>query len=269
MLHRIADAKLGYDAQPLQGKKALVVGIANKDSIAYGCARAFRAGGAEIAITYLNEKAKRFTDPCATALDVDDVLNMELDVTKAGQLAAVVDNITDRWGRLDILVHAIAFAPLADLHGRVTDCSQLGFQTMMDISVHSLIRMARAVEPIMTEGGTIITLSYLGGQRVVPEYGVMGVAKAALEAAARGLAHDLGPKGIRVNVLSPGPIHTRAASGIAGFDGLADAVCGKSPLGHMPTPDDIGALAAHLAGPFGGAVTGGTIYMDGGAHIMA
>lgn len=269
MLHRIADAQLAFDGLPLQGKKALVVGIANQDSIAYGCARAFRARGAELAITYLNEKAKKFTDPCAAALDVDEALNLELDVTRDGQLPAVIEAIAAGWGRLDILVHAIAFAPLQDLHGRVADCSLPGFQTMMDISVHSLIRMARAVEPLMAEGGTIITLSYLGGQRVVPEYGVMGIAKAALEAAARGLAYDLGRQGIRVNILSPGPIHTRAASGIAGFDVLAEAVRMQAPLQRMPTPDEIGALAAHLAGPFGAAVTGGTIYLDGGAHIMA
>lgn len=269
MLQHICGAQPCANSQTMAGKKALVVGIANKDSIAFGIAKALRAHGAEIAITYLNEKAKKFTDPCAAVLDVDTVLNMELDITKNGQLAAAIDNVTDRWGRLDVLVHAIAFAPLADLHGRVTDCSQQGFQTMMDISVHSLIRMARAVEPLMTEGGTILTLSYLGGQRVVPEYGVMGIAKAALEATARGLAYDLGPKGIRVNILSPGPVHTRAASGIAGFDELATSVAKKAPMRRMPGIDEIGEIAASLCGPAGAAITGGTIYLDGGAHIMA
>ena len=267
MLHNIATTTPEVKNTPLLGKKALVVGIANKDSIAFGIAKALRAHGAEIGMTYLNEKAKRFTDPCADQLDAE--LNLELDVTDSMQLANVFKEVEDRWGRLDVLVHAIAFATKDDLHGRVTDCSLPGFQTMLDISVHSLIRMARFVEPLMTDGGTIITLSYLGGQRVVPEYGVMGVAKAALEAAARGLAYDLGPKGIRVNILSPGPIHTRAASGIGGFDTLEEAVCQKAPMRRMPGINDIGAMAAHLAGPFGKVVTGGTIYMDGGAHIMA
>lgn len=218
-------------------------------------------------MTYLNEKAKKFTDPCADQLDSE--LNMPLDVTSQEQLEDVFKEVGHKWGRVDVLIHAIAFAPMLDLRGRVTDCSLSGFETMMDISVHSLIRMARSVEPLMTEGGTIITLSYLGGQRVVPEYGVMGIAKAALEAAARGLAFDLGPKGIRVSILSPGPIHTRAASGIGGFDTLEEAVCHKAPMRRMPGINDIGAMAAHLAGPFGKVVTGGTIYMDGGAHIMA
>lgn len=218
-------------------------------------------------MTYLNEKAKKFTDPCADQLDSE--LNMPLDVTSQEQLEDVFKEVGHKWGRVDVLIHAIAFAPMLDLRGRVTDCSLSGFETMMDISVHSLIRMARSVEPLMTEGGTIITLSYLGGQRVVPEYGVMGIAKAALEAAARGLAFDLGPKGIRVSILSPGPIHTRAASGIGGFDTLEETVCHKAPMRRMPGINDIGAMAAHLAGPFGKVVTGGTIYMDGGAHIMA
>jgi len=267
MLHNITMTTPEVENTPLLGKKALVVGIANKDSIAFGIAKALRAHGAEIGMTYLNEKAKKFTDPCAELLDSE--LNMPLDVTSQEQLEDVFKEVGHKWGRVDVLIHAIAFAPMRDLHGRVTDCSLLGFETMMDISVHSLIRMAKAAEPLMTDGGTIITLSYLGGQRVVPEYGVMGIAKAALEAAARGLAYDLGPKGIRVNVLSPGPIHTRAASGIGGFDALEEAVCHKAPMRRMPGINDIGAMAAHLAGPFGKVVTGGTIYMDGGAHIMA
>jgi enoyl-[acyl-carrier protein] reductase I len=253
---------------PLQGKKALVVGIANKDSIAYGCARAFRAFGADLAITYLNDKTKQYTAQLAQALDVDEALYLPCDVREAGQLEAVFETIGREWGRLDILLHSIAFAPREDLHGRVTDCSLEGFLSTMDISVHSLIRMTRLAEPLMTNDGAIFTMSYFGGEKVVPHYGIMGPAKAALETAARYMAAELGEKGIRVNVISPGPVLTRAASGIDRFDELLEATKTRAPTGKLVTPDEVGLATAALACDFAKIITGETLYMDGGYNIM-
>jgi enoyl-[acyl-carrier protein] reductase I len=253
---------------PLRGKKALVVGIANKDSIAYGCARAFRAFGADLSITYLNDKTKRYTAQLATALDVGDALYLPCDVREPGQIEAVFTAIEKVWGKLDILLHSIAFAPREDLHGRVTDCSLDGFLQTMDISVHSLIRMAKRAEPLMTDGGTIFTMSYFGGEKVVPHYGIMGPAKAALETAARYMAYELGEKGIRVNIISPGPVLTRAASGIDRFDELLEQTKLRAPTRRLVTPDEVGLATAALACDFAKIVTGETLYMDGGYNIM-
>jgi enoyl-[acyl-carrier protein] reductase I len=240
--------------RPLDGKKALVVGIANKDSIAYGCARAFRAFGADLSITYLNDKTRQYTAQLARALDVEEALYLPCDVRE--------------WGRLDILLHSIAFAPREDLHGRVTDCSLQGFLLTMDISVHSLIRMTRLAEPLMTDGGAIFTMSYFGGEKVVPHYGIMGPAKAALETAARYMAAELGDKGIRVNVISPGPVPTRAASGIDRFDELLEATKKRTPTGKLVTADEVGIATAALACDFAKIITGETLYADGGYNIM-
>jgi enoyl-[acyl-carrier protein] reductase I len=253
---------------PLAGKKALVVGIANKDSIAYGCARAFRAFGADLSITYLNDKTKKYTSPLAAALDVDDALFLPCDVRAPGQLEAVFETIDRNWGRLDVLLHSIAFAPREDLHGRVTDCSLKGFLETMDVSVHSLIRMAKLAEPLMSGGGAIFTMSYFGGEKVVPHYGIMGPAKAALETAARYLAAELGEKGIRVNVISPGPVLTRAASGIDRFDELLEKNKLRAPTRQLVTAEDVGVATAALACDFAKIVTGETLYMDGGYNIM-
>ena len=253
---------------PLAGKKALVVGIANKDSIAYGCARAFRAFGADLSITYLNEKTKQYTAQLARALDVENALYLPCDVREPRQLESVFDTIRREWGRLDILLHSIAYAPRDDLHGRVTDCSLAGFRETMDISVHSLIRMAHLAEPLMTGGGAIFTMSYFGGEKVVPHYGIMGPAKAALETAARYMAAELGEKGIRVNIISPGPVLTRAASGIDRFDELLEATKQRAPTRMLVTPDQVGQATAALACDFAEIVTGETLYMDGGYNIM-
>ena len=255
--------------RPLQGKKALVVGIANKDSIAYGCARAFRSFGADLSITYLNDKTREFTAPLAAALEVEDALYLPCDVRQSGQISEVFAAIEKVWGKLDILLHSIAFAPREDLHGRVTDCSLEGFLQTMDISVHSLIRMARRAEPLMKDGGTILTMSYFGGEKVVPHYGIMGPAKAALEMAARYMAYELGEKGIRVNVISPGPVMTRAASGIDRFDELLAQTKQMSPARRLVTPEEVGMATAALACDFARIVTGETLYMDGGYNIMA
>jgi enoyl-[acyl-carrier protein] reductase I len=250
----------------LEGRKGLVIGIANENSIAYGCARAFRSFGAELAITYLNDKAKPYVEPLAGALEAP--ILMPLDVQIEGQLEAVFEQIGRRWGRLDFALHSIAFAPKADLQGRVVDCSREGFLLAMDVSCHSFIRMARLAEPLMKEGGALFTMSYFGAERVVENYNLMGPVKAALEASARYLAAELGPKGIRVHAISPGPLKTRAASGIAHFDELLDKAAACAPARRLVTIEDVGLATAGLATDAAKLITGDTIYIDGGYHIM-
>jgi enoyl-[acyl-carrier protein] reductase I len=250
----------------LAGRKALVVGVANEHSIAWGCANAFRSLGADLAITYLNEKARPHVEPLAKALDAPIVL--PLDVEQPGQLEAVFKAIEVQWGRLDILVHSIAYAPKADLQGGLLDCSAEGFGRAMDVSCHSFIRMARLAAPLMTEGGTMIAMSYLGAQKVVPNYNVMGPVKAALEAVCRYLAHELGPQGIRVHPVSPGPLKTRAASGLKDFDLLLTESALRAPVGELVDIDDVGFACAYLATPYARRMTGQTLYIDGGVNIM-
>lgn len=250
----------------LQGKKGLVVGIANDKSIAWGCARAFRDAGAELAVTWFNDKARPHVEPLAQQLQAD--IALPLDVEQPGQLEAVFDAIAQRWGRLDFLLHSIAFAPKSDLHGRVADSSREGFARAMDISCHSFARMARLAEPLMSQGGSLMTMSYVGAEEVIPDYGLMGPVKAALEASTRYLAAELGPRGIRVNAVSPGPLATRAASGIPNFDALmADAVR-RAPLRRLVELDEVGALCTFLAGDGARAITGSTLYVDAGYHVL-
>ncbi|WP_186389218.1 MULTISPECIES: enoyl-ACP reductase FabI [unclassified Stappia] len=251
----------------LSGRKALVVGIANDQSIAYGCAQALRAQGADLAVTWLNDKAERFVRPLAEDLGAEIML--PLDVARPGQLEAVFGTIADRWGRLDTLVHSIAFAPKADLHGRVVDCSAEGFAMAMDVSVHSFLRMIRSAEPLMTEGGCCLSVSFFGSSRVVRHYNMMGPVKAALESAVRYAAAELGEKGIRVHALSPGPLKTRAASGIDHFDELLAAASERAPIHHLATIEDVGAVAAFLASPEARNLTGGVHDIDGGFSITA
>ena len=257
-------------AQPhnpvLAGKKALVVGIANEYSIAYGCAKAFHSLGAELAITYLNDKARRHVEPLAKALGAG--IFLPLDVQHPGELEAVFEAVGKQWGRLDILVHSIAFAPKEDLQGGLLDCSAEGFKVAMDVSCHSFIRMAKLAAPLMAEGGTMFAMSYHGAQKVVPNYNVMGPVKAALEAACRYLAHELGPKGIRVHPISPGPLKTRAASGLKDFDLLLNEAASRSPVGELVDIDDVGYACAYLATPYARRMTGQTLYVDGGVNIM-
>ena len=250
----------------LEGKKALVIGIANDQSIAYGCALAFRAFGAELAVTYLNEKTKHFTQPLAERLEAP--LYLPCDVREEGQLESVFEAIDKTWGKLDIALHSIAFAPREDLHGRVADCSRDGFLMAMDISCHSFIRMARLAEPLMKDGGSLITMSYYGAEKVVEHYNVMGPVKAALEAAARYLAVELGPKGIRVHPISPGPILTRAATGIDRFDDLMEKAAQRAPARALVSLEDVGMATAFLATDYARLITGDTMYIDGGYHIM-
>jgi enoyl-[acyl-carrier protein] reductase I len=184
-------------------------------------------------------------------------------------MEAVFDAVRERWGRLDFVLHSIAFAPAADLHGRVADSSREGFVRAMDISCHSFARMAALAEPLMTDGGSLLTMSFHGAAEVVPHYGVMGPVKAALEASVRYLAAELGPRGIRVHAVSPGPIRTRAASGIASFDELIDDARRRAPLAREVEIDDVGALCAFLVSDAARAITGGVHYVDGGFHILA
>jgi enoyl-[acyl-carrier protein] reductase I len=251
----------------LAGRKGLVVGIANSNSIAYGCARMLRACGAELAVTWLNEKARPHVEPLA--LELGATIAMPLDVEQPGAMEAVFETMRARWGRLDFVLHSIAFAPATDLHGRVTDSSPEGFARAMDISCHSFVRMARLAEPLMVDGGTLLTMSYLGAEAVVPHYGVMGPVKAALESTVRYLATELGPAGIRVNAVSPGPIRTRAASGIAGFDDLIDDARRRAPLARQVDTDDVGGFCAFLVSDAARSITGDVHYVDGGFHIMA
>ncbi len=250
----------------LSGKKALVVGIANEESIAYGCAESFREQGAELAVTYLNDRAEPYVRPLAEKLGAKIIL--PLDVREDGQFSQLFDRIRQEWGTLDICLHSIAFCPKEDLHARVVDCSRKGFTTAMDISVNSFIRMVRRAEPMMPDGGTCLTVSFFGAAKVVEHYNIMGPVKAALESVTRYMAAELGPKGISVHALSPGPLKTRAASGIDHFDELINTATERAPMHQLATIADVGAYAAFLASGEASNVTGGVHYIDGGYHIV-
>jgi enoyl-[acyl-carrier protein] reductase I len=250
----------------LTGHKSLIVGVANEDSIAYGCAKAFREAGADLAVTWLSDKARPHVEPLADALGAE--IKGQLNVETPGELEAVFDQIATRWGKLDSLVHSIAFAPKEDLQGGLLDCSAEGFARAMDISCHSFVRMAKLAAPLMTEGGTMFAMSYVGANRVVANYNVMGPVKAALEAACRYLAYELGPQQIRVHAISPGPLKTRASSGIKDFELMLNQAAAESPLGQLVDIDDVGHACAYLATPWAHRITGGTIYIDGGANII-
>lgn len=250
----------------LNGKRALVVGIANEHSIAWGVAKSLHKAGAEVAITYLNKKAEPFVRALAESIDAPII--MPLDVSHDEDEKPLFDAITNVWGGLDILVHSIAFAPLADLHSRVTDTSSLGFSQAMDISAHSFIRLVRRAEPLMNEGGACMTMSYYGAEKVVASYNMMGPVKAALEAVTRELASEMGPKDITVNTLSPGPMATRAAGGIDHFDDLMTQAIQRSPMQRLATIEDVGAVAAFLSSNLARNITGSVIHVDAGYHIM-
>lgn len=250
----------------LNGKLGLVVGIANEHSIAYGCAQKFRQAQAELVVTYLNEKAKPYVEPLAQQLQ--SPLFLPCDVQNKQELAAVFDNIHQKWGRLDFMLHSIAFCPKSDLQDRVVDCTKEGFLEAMDISCHSLIQMAKLAEPLMKQGGSILTMSYYGSQKVVENYNLMGIVKAALEAAVRYLAYELGKDNIRVNAISPGPIKTRAASGIKNFYEYIEKEKEKSPLHRLVDIENVGNLAAFLASDAAKDITGQVHYIDTGYSIM-
>jgi enoyl-[acyl-carrier protein] reductase I len=250
----------------LKGKKALVTGIANDQSIAWGCAKAFHTLGAEVAVTYFNDKSRPYVEPLAKEIGAQ--IFTPLDVQREGQLEAVFEKIEKAWGKLDLCLHSIAFAPKEDLQGRVVDCSKRGFLQAMEISCWSFIRMARLAEPLMAAGGALFTMTYYGSQMVVEHYNMMGPVKAALESATRYLAAELGPKGIRVHAISPGPLKTRAASGITAFEELLQKAQSKAPTRSLVSIDDVGLAVAFLGMDGAKLITGETMYIDGGYHII-
>jgi len=256
----------GPDPFDLAGKRGLIVGIANEQSIAYGCALAMRQAGAEVAVTYLNDKAQPHVRPLAEQLGC--ALVLPCDVREEGQLEDTFAAVAREWGRLDFVLHAIAYAPREDLHGRLTDASAAGFATAMDVSCHSFLRMARLAEPLMTQGGTLLTVTFYGSSRVVEHYNLMGPVKAALESSVRYLAAELGPRDIRVHAISPGPIRTRAASGIDRFDELMAREAAAAPQRHLADIADVGALARFLVSDAARRITGTVIPVDGGRHVV-
>jgi enoyl-[acyl-carrier protein] reductase I len=260
-------ASMNTTAKIIAGKKGLIVGIANDQSIAYGCASVLRSLGADLAITYLNEKAEKYVRPLAEGLESE--LIMPLNVEAPGEMEQVFSTIGSTWGKLDFVVHSIAFCPMQDLHGRVIDCSLNGFQQAMRVSCYSFLELARHAEPLMQSGGTLLTMSYYGADKVVENYNIMGPVKAALESVSRYMAHELGPKGIRVHALSPGPLKTRAASGIAHFDSLINDAIERAPQNRLVEIEDVGRVAGFLISDAARALTGSTMYVDGGFNIMA
>lgn len=250
------------------GKKALIFGVANERSLAWSIAQHLHAGGAELGFTYLGEALERRVRPLAESVGAK--LIESCNVAEDAQIDAVFDKAKEVWGGLDILIHSVAFANREDLEGRFIDTSRAGFHLAVDISAYSLVALAKRAEPLM-EGrhGTILTMSYYGAEKVVPNYNVMGVAKATLEACTRYLAWDMGPKKITVNAISAGPVKTLAAAGIRDFRTMLAKAEEKTPMKENISADDVGALAAFLCGPGGRHMTGTTLYVDSGASIMA
>lgn len=251
----------------LEGKRGLVIGIANEHSIAAGCAEAFAHCGARLAASYLDAKAQQWVQPVCDRIGVE--WTAPCDVRVPGQLEALFAEVARRWGGLDFLLHSIAYAPREDLHGRVMDCSAEGFALAMDVSCHSFLRMAKLAEPLMTSGGCLLCVTFYGSERVVEHYNVMGPVKAALESATRYMAAELGPKGIRAHAISPGPIATRAASGIDRFDELLERTAAQAPQGQLVDVEDVGALAAFLVSDASRRITGTVIPVDSGQHLIA
>ncbi|MEW5678240.1 enoyl-ACP reductase FabI [Comamonas kerstersii] len=249
----------------LAGKKGLVLGIANDRSIAWGCTSLARALGADIVAACLNDKARKWVEPLTSPIGVDLV---NCNVEEPGQLEALVQHAVDKFGKLDFVIHSIAWAPLEDLHGDVVDSSREGFARAMSVSCHSFAELAKLCVLHMPEGGSLLSMSYLGADEAVPNYGVMGPVKAALESMVRYMAMELGPKNIRVHAVSPGPILTRAASGIAYFDELMATAQAKAPLQRRVTLEEIAQLSAFLCSDAASGMTGQTIYVDGGVHAV-
>jgi enoyl-[acyl-carrier protein] reductase I len=250
----------------LAGKKGLILGLANENSIAWGCTRLTHALGAQVFTTCLNDKALRYVQPLTQPLGVTVV---PCNVEEAGSLEQVVAQAAAQLGSLDFVIHSIAWAPLEDLHGRVIDSSSVGFARAMEVSCHSFATLAKLCAPHMRQGGSMLTMSYLGADEAVPHYGLMGPVKAALESLVRYMAVELGPRQIRVHAVSPGPILTRAASGIEAFDELMHNAVRKAPLGRLVSLDEIAQLCAFLCSDAASGMTGQTLYVDAGCHAVA
>lgn len=246
--------------------KGLIVGLANDKSIAWGCVKAFYEEGSELAITYQNEKTKEHISSLVE--EVKAPIFLPLDVTNESQVKDLFETIESRWGKLDFLLHSIAFAPKDDLQNPLLESSSEGFKIAMDISCHSLIRLSRIAAPLMKEGGSILTMSFYGAEKVIENYNLMGPVKAALESSVRYLAKELGSKNIRINAISPGPVMTRAASGLSHFDQLMDKAAKNAPLQQLVSIDQIGNLAAFLASNKSNNITGQVIYVDNGFNII-
>lgn len=250
----------------LEGKKALIFGVANDRSIAWGVSKALKEAGASVALSYANDALKKRVEPLAQELGAD--FTFEMDVTNDDHYESLAGEVSKHWDKFDILIHSIAFADRADLKGRFVDTSRSGYQLACDVSAFSLVGLSQKLESLMSNEGSIIAMSYYGSQKVVKNYNVMGVAKAALEASTRYLAYDLGEKGIRVNCISAGPIKTLAASGISGFRDLLSQVEEKAPLRRNVTQEDVGANALYLASDLSKGVTGQVLYVDSGLSIL-
>jgi enoyl-[acyl-carrier protein] reductase I len=250
----------------LQGRTAVVFGVANKRSIAWAIAQQMQQAGAQLAITYQNPRLKEEADDLIAALP--NAQAFQCDVSRDEEIAQLFEELKSRYGKLDALVHSVAFAPAEDLKGEFADTSREGFRIAMDISVYSLVALARAARPLMTDCGSIMTMTYYGAEKVVPKYNVMGVAKAALEASVRYLAYDLGKNKIRVNAISAGPIKTLAARGISGFGDMLSAQAVRAPLQRNVDVKEVATTAVFLASDAGSGITGETIYVDCGYNIM-
>lgn len=249
----------------LSGKKGLILGLANDNSIAWGCAKMASLNGAQVVATCLNEKARTYVEPLTQQHDIE---LLTCDVENPEALASLVDHAVAKLGRLDFVIHSIAWAPLQDLHGRVIDSSSTGFARAMEISCHSFATLAKLCSPHMTEGGSMVTMSYLGADEAVPHYGLMGPVKAALESLVRYMAAELGALNIRVHAVSPGPIMTRAASGIEKFDELMQLNIERSPLHRLVTLEEIANLSLFLCSDASSGMTGQTIFVDAGYHAV-
>src|SRR5436190_296609 len=251
----------------LTGKFGVVFGVANKRSIAWAIAQAWHKAGAKLAFTYQGERLKENVEELAGTFGADTPI-LPCDVTKDEEITAVFKAVGEKFGKLNLLLHSVAFAPKDALEGEFVNTNREAFRVAHDVSAYSLVALARAAAPLMTDGGSIVAMSYFGAEKVVPHYNVMGVAKAALEASARYLAYDLGPKKIRVNCISAGPVNTLAARGISGFTEMLKYYQERAPLKRSCEPSELGAAGDFLASDGAAAITGQVIYVDGGYQIM-
>ena len=251
----------------LEGKKAAIFGVANKHSIAYGISSAFQREGAQLCFNYLGDALKKRVEPISEELGGDFIF--PCDVSKDEEIAAAAELVKEKWGKLDILVHSVAFANRDDLKGRYLDTSREGFRLALDISAYSLVALCKAFEPLLNPGASILCMTYYGAQKVITNYNVMGVAKAALEASVRYLAKDFGPADIRVNAISAGPIRTLAASGIGDFHQIGSIFSSRAPKGRLVTIEEVGNTAAFLSSDYASGITGECVFVDNGFNSVA